>query len=149
MAIDRLKRLGAAAAVAMGLAGGSAAQEIEGPIQKVPLDQTITVGGVQVGCTGIGSDQRDNPRWKGFPVRVEFAGPGGEYLGNEVLSLSSAGGRHLATVSCEGPWILLSMPAGRYSVVGRPDDPAGPPKMTTFNTPRSGQLVVTLRWPTG
>jgi hypothetical protein len=150
MAVDRLRRLGAAATLALGLAGGAAsAQEIQGPIQKVPLDQTATAGDIEVGCTGIGSDQRDNPSWKSFPVKVMFAGPGGEYLGDEILSVSTAGGRHLATVSCEGPWILLRLAPGRYTVTARPNDGPGDSRSATFNAPRSGQLEVTLRWPTG
>ncbi len=78
-----------------------------------------------------------------------FAGPGGEYLGDEVLSVSTSGGRRLATVSCEGPWILLRLAPGRYTVTARPSDPAGGARSATFNAPRSGQFELTLRWPTG
>jgi hypothetical protein len=112
----------------------------------VPLDGEASVGGVDVGCTGVGESKLD-PKWEAYPVRVEFSDANNAYLANEVLSVRSAAGAELLTVSCEGPWILLKLPAGRYSVVGRVPGTSAQPRTATFRPPSHGQMRVVLKFP--
>jgi hypothetical protein len=140
-------RLAATLLVAALCGAASAQPEIVGPIQKAPLDQTVTADKVEVACTGIGANAREDPRWKAFPVRVEFAAPNGDYFSDEIVSLSTAAGEHLITVACEGPWVLLKLPAGRYTIAARLNDVAAKTETATFSPPRSGQKLVMIHFP--
>ncbi|HEY2177698.1 MAG TPA: hypothetical protein VGH15_03885 [Caulobacteraceae bacterium] len=118
-----------------------------GPV-RIPLDGERTLGGVTVGCTGIGQTKKD-PRWATYPIQVEFAAPGGDYLADEVLSVSDAAGKVLATVACEGPWILLRPEApGEYRFKGwAPGAPAAA-QGGTFRIPAKGRARMVLHFPT-
>lgn len=133
-------------AAAIGMAA-SPPPQIEGPIQRVALDQSVTVDKVEVACTGIGLTARSDPRWAAYPVRVEFAAPNGDYFSDEIVSLSTAAGEHLISVSCEGPWVLLKLPAGRYTIAARLNDVAAATQSATFSPPRSGQKLVMIHFP--
>jgi hypothetical protein len=115
--------------------------------QRVPLDSEIVVGGIHVGCTGVGQTKND-ARWRAYPIRVEFADTNHAYLADEALSVSDASGRALATVTCEGPWILLRPEApGAYAIKGwLPSRPA-PTRTGTFRVPGKGQARLVLTFP--
>jgi hypothetical protein len=130
------------------LPAGASAEPM--PPVPVPLDGQVVIDGVQVGCTGIGTDARDDPRWQAYPVRVEAAEVGGDYLAYETVTLASAGGPPIFSVRCEGPWVLFKLPAGRtYNVEGRADGPAGGGAIASahFRVPSQGQARVVLRFP--
>lgn len=120
------------------------------PPVPVPLDGQAVIDGIEVGCTGIGSDARSNPRWQAYPIRVEAAEVGGDYLAYETVTLAQAGGPPILSVRCEGPWVLFRLPAGRaYNVEGRADGPAGGGATASahFRVPSQGQARVVLRFP--
>jgi hypothetical protein len=112
----------------------------------VPLDGEATVGGVGVGCTGIGESKLD-PKWQAYPVRVEFSDANNAYLANEVLTVRNASGAELLTVFCEGPWILLKLPPASYSVVGRVPGTSAQPRTANFRPPSHGQMRLVLKFP--
>ncbi|HXQ12702.1 MAG TPA: hypothetical protein VN805_17055 [Caulobacteraceae bacterium] len=130
-----------AAAAFLALAAGAAADPT-----PVPIDSEATVGGIDVGCTGIGESKLD-PKWQAYPVRVEFSDANNDYLANEVLTVRSASGAELLTVACEGPWILLKLPTGSYSVIGRVPGTSAQPRTATFRPPSHGQMRVVLKFP--
>jgi hypothetical protein len=102
---------------------------------------------VQVGCTGIGQSRHD-PRWRSFPVRVDFAKPNGHFLADVQVALSKADGTAMAEVACPGPQVLFRLPAGSYRVEGSlPKSPNVKPQTATVTAPASGQRVVTLHFP--
>jgi hypothetical protein len=104
----------AAAGLVAGLLGaGAAAAE---PV-TVPLDGEAQVGGIAVACTGVGQMKLD-PKWRAYPLRVEFADAQSAYLANVEAAVSRADGTPIASVRCEGPWVLFKLPAGRYHVQG-------------------------------
>ena len=137
------KAVGGAMLAAMSLAAANASADPT----RVPLDQETSVGGVGVACTGIGQTKND-PKWLAYPARVEFAGPGGEYLANETLTVSDAKGGEVLAVSCEGPWILLKLPPGKtFKVDGQVE---GAPAVTVsakVRAPSHGQARFVLRFP--
>jgi hypothetical protein len=130
-----------AAVASLALADGAA-----GEPTSVPLDGEASVGGIDVGCTGIGESKLD-PKWRAYPVRVEFSDANNAYLANEVLIVRSAGGAELLSVGCEGPWILLKLPPGSYSVVGSVPGASAQPRTATFRPPSHGQIRVVLKFP--
>lgn len=142
MTIADISRGLAATAIAIALATAAQAQPV-----KLKLDQETSVGGVDVACTGVGQT-KDDPKWLAYPVRVEFAGAGGEYLADEVLRVVDRRDQMLLEVGCEGPWILLKLkPGGRYrlSAIIDADGHAGPE--ATVKPPRHGQARIVLTLP--
>src|ERR1700759_1147530 len=79
-----------------------------GAVQDTP----VNINGVEAVCTGVGS-AKDNPAWKGYPVKVVGANTGGAGLANPNLPLSQ-GGKEVAGLDCDAPWVLLKAPAGSY-----------------------------------
>ncbi|HVV27671.1 MAG TPA: hypothetical protein VHC40_06860 [Rhizomicrobium sp.] len=78
-------------------------------VQEVP----VAVNGVETVCTGVGS-AKDDPRWAAYPVKIVLASVQGENLANVHLTLAK-GGRTLAEIDCDAPWILVRAPAGSYT----------------------------------
>ena len=78
-------------------------------VQDTPTD----INGVQAVCTGVGS-AKDDPRWSAYPVKIVLATTGGANLANAHVSLSK-GGKEVAGLDCDAPWILFKPPAGGYT----------------------------------
>jgi hypothetical protein len=116
----------AAAATLMVLAGEASA------VQDTP----VTINGVQAVCTGVGS-AKDNPDWKGYPVKVVLATAGGADLANAHISLSQ-GGKEMAGLDCDAPWVLFKAPAGKYTATATLIGGSGRSQSTNFFTSGSG-----------
>ena len=112
----------------------------------IPLDKEQSVGGIDIGCTGIGESKND-ARWKAYPIRVEAANMAGDLLANVAISVSKATGAALATVSCEGPWIMLRGPAGNYRFDAWMPCETFAHQTGTFSMPVKGQRIVSIRFP--
>jgi hypothetical protein len=135
-----------AALAGLALAAPALAQEAPTPI---PLDSERAIGGVNIGCTGIGQQKHD-PRWLAFPIQVEFARPDGAYLGDEALNVMDHSGKVLASVTCEGPWILLRPDApGEYSFKGWLPGSAASPSGGVFHIPAKGRSRMVLHFAVG
>jgi hypothetical protein len=133
------------AAIAAAALGAASAHAQADPV-RVPLDGEQVVGDVQVGCTGIGQE-KDDPRWKAYPIRVEAANPGGDLLANMAVSVSGQDGAVLASVTCAGPWIMLKPPPGVYTLEGWLRGGNVKHQVATVSPPASGQKIVTLIFP--
>ena len=138
-----LHLLGCTAGIAM--AATVAIAQTPGPI-AVPLDTEQSVGGIDVGCTGIGESKND-ARWKAYPIRIEAANAAGDLLANVAISLSKVAGAPLATVSCEGPWIMLRATAGAYRFDAWMPGETFRHQTGAFNLPAKGQRIVNIRFP--
>ena len=134
-----------AASAAMSFGGPMLAYSQDTTV-RVPLDGEQVVGDVSVGCTGIGQE-KDNPRWKAYPIRVEAANPGGDLLANMALSLSGKDGAEVARVSCAGPRIMLRPAPGTYKLEGWLPRAGLQHQITSVSPPASGQKIVTLVFP--
>jgi len=77
-------------------------------------DTTMTQNGVDAVCTGVGS-AKDDPRWDAYPVKVVFSNGAQEFVAGEHVTLSR-GGQTLVRMDCDGPWVLLRAPAGKYTL---------------------------------
>ena len=55
----------------------------------LPENQPMDVNGVQAVCTGTTSDVRMDPQWQSYSLRLEFAGKGGQYLGDETVNVQT------------------------------------------------------------
>jgi hypothetical protein len=112
----------------------------------LPPDAPVKMGDVTAVCSGVGS-AKDDPRWSGYPVKLEFSNAGAQFLSGENVKLMDHAGQQLAEFDCTGPWVLLELPKGSYSVTASiPQQNLGP-KSATFETPASGQKRVEIEFP--
>lgn len=122
--------------VAVLLAGLAATGVAYAQSDSLPDGKSMDVNGIQTMCTGVTSDTRMNPEWKDYSLRLEFAGHGGQYLGDETVNVTG-NGQNLS-VHCGGPWVLMMLPPGTYRVAANVAD-AGE-KTVTVHVP--GHVVV-------
>jgi len=114
----------------------------QAPPQRVPVDQSLVVAGVDVACTGIGKNAREDPRWKAYSVRVVFSNPAGDLVTDATLGISDAKGQPMLNVSCAAPWVLLKLQPGTYRMTARREAPGVAASTAVIRAPASGQVVV-------
>src|SRR5437763_7852691 len=78
---------------------------------STPMDTPTAVGGIGAVCTGVG-EEAQNPRWLAYPVRIEFSNGGAQYLAGAHVQVTTAGGKPIAGVDCDGPWVLFRLEPG-------------------------------------
>jgi len=113
-------------------------------VDNIALDQTMTIHGLEVACTGVGLEAREDAKWKSWPMLIEFVGKAGQMLGDTTVVTVSGNGKNVAA-HCEGPWILMKLPAGTYHVSA--DVAEGGHKEANVKVPASGQMHFTMRFP--
>jgi hypothetical protein len=91
------------------------AQESEMAVPPAPQ----SYGGIQVINGGVDLDQADAIKriQSRYPLRVEISGRGGNYYVADRLRLIQRG-EVLAEIPDAGPWLLLDVPPGRYTLAG-------------------------------
>jgi hypothetical protein len=110
-------------------------------------DSEMTIAGVGLACTGIGQT-KDDPKWKAYSVRIEFANPKSAYFAGEDVTLMGPKGDTVADVSCEGAWLLLNLPAGTtYKIEARLTDPPTAPRTSTISASGKGQKTFVVVFP--
>ena len=107
-----------------------------------PLNTPMSMRAVEAVCTGVSVDERNDPRWASYPLRVEVVNTTGEYLSDEQITLTK-NGEALATVNCAGPWVLFKIAPGAYSISA---DIAGMSQESKVNVSGTGQARVILRF---
>ena len=106
-------------------------------------DTPTTINGVETVCTGVGS-AKDDPRWSQYPVKIVLATTGGANLANAHVSLTK-GGKEVAGLDCDAPWILFKPPAGSYTATATLIGGSGQSHSANFTTSGSGaQKEVTI-----
>ena len=79
-------------------------------------DPILEANGIKYACAGVGKASRNDPRWTAFPVRLEFAAANGDFLGDPSVSVTDSSGKPVFSAQCNGPWVLIELPAGSYQV---------------------------------
>jgi hypothetical protein len=128
--------------IALGAMVGRAPHS-QAAVEPLSFDTPTEVGGVEVVCTGIGLEAREDARWSRYPLKVEIAGKGGQYLGDVHLALTR-NGQNVLTVTCGGPRVLFRLPAARYQVDATAE---GKTVSSSANVPATGQGRIILRFP--
>jgi hypothetical protein len=114
---------------------------------RVPLDTQTTVNGFGVACTGIGQ-AKAQPRWRDYPVRVEFADAVHDYLAGETVTLSPKKGAAMVSITCNGPWLLLKPPDKEtYRLDAKLTERNTHPQSALVRSPDLGQARVVLTFP--
>ena len=126
-------------AFALGFSSSALADDAE----ILKPDTPTKVGTVEAVCTGVGLDARQNPAWTAYPLKIEIAGRGGQYLGDVQLTLRRKDSL-LATVKCDGPWVLFKTDPGAYRVDVGTD---GQTATSNAYVPTKGQGRIIIRFP--
>src|SRR5215467_6875656 len=92
------------------MAGAATAQSNDFAPENTP----VTISGIETVCDGTGIDAREDTHWRAYPMRIEFVGRDGQYLGDEKISVT--GSNVNLSVHCKGPWALMKLPAGTYQL---------------------------------
>ena len=129
--------------LAMILAYGTALSGEAWGAQKLPMDEPVRVNTINSVCTGESLDLREDARWNDYALKIEFAGPGGQYVGGERVNIAQ-NGKDLLSVTCAGPWLLFQLPPGRYDVTAKLGDQEA--RSAAFVS-KHGQGHIILRFP--
>ena len=112
----------------------------------LPMDVPTKFGAVEAVCTGVGS-AKDDPKWASYPIKLEFSNGGAQFLSGENVKLMNQTGQQLAEFDCPGPWVLLQLPKGSYSVTASIPQQSLGPKSAKFEMPATGQKRVEIQFP--
>jgi hypothetical protein len=125
---------------------GAALAQSETQSEALPDGTVTTINGVETACTGTTLETRANPKWRAYPLHIEFAGKDGQYLGDEQVTVTGNGQN--VSVHCEGPWVLMKLPSGAYHVSADVADAGhkdltvhtGAPTVVSFNN-AGGEVI--------
>ena len=100
---------------ALGTAGAWAQGESDMTVPPAPQ----SYGSVQVINGGVDLDQADAIKriQTRYPLRVEISGRGGDYYVADRVKVLQ-GHDVVAEIPNAGPWLLMDVPPGRYTLVG-------------------------------
>jgi hypothetical protein len=111
----------------------------------IAMDKPVTVNTVDTVCTGIGGDAQHDPRWRSYPIRVEFSNEKAQYLSGAHVELSTADDKPLAALDCAGPWVLFKLGPGTYKIRATlTGQQGGGTSSATFSPPSKGQKRIVL-----
>lgn len=101
------------------LAAGGAAQLAQASAPSLPPVQHA--GNVSYVSGGVGLDESQalKQAMPGYPLVLEFAGRtsyGNEYLASVPVSIVDAHGKTVLETSAQGPFLLVSLPGGHYTI---------------------------------
>lgn len=116
------------------------------PAQSYRPGQEGMAGQIPVACAGVGQE-REDPRWNAYPVRLEFADPKGDLLAGVTVTLADSKGATLLTINCDAPWVLLKPPPGHYTVHAALNRSADKPRTAAVNVPAGGQNRIGITFP--
>jgi hypothetical protein len=121
-----------------------------GGAPHMPMDRPVSVNGTEAVCTGVGDRAEQDPRWLAYPVRIEFSNKGAQYLSGAHVDLATGSGHTIASVDCDGAWVLFRVPPGIYKVsASLLSQPGGGMARATFAAPASGQKRIVLDFSLG
>ena len=111
----------------------------------LPMDRPVQMNGLETVCTGIG-ESKDDPRWKDYPIRIEFSNGGAQYLSGAAVKISH-GANPVVSFDCPGAWVLLKGAPGDYRVDASIDGSQAKPVSAPFKMGDGAQKRIVLRFP--
>jgi hypothetical protein len=130
-----------AAVLAIGVAGGAYAQSDGLP----PVHQQ---GAVSFTSGGVGQDestafQHSASSW---PLALRFTGAGGEFLADVHVHVTDAQGTEVLKTDARGPYMLVKLPPGRYTVSASYQ---GKDETRSVTVPAKGGTKAAFTWSAG
>ena len=144
-----MKPLVIASILSVAVVGAAAAQTATNGQAAAGADPGMTRDGTRYACTGIGAESRTDPRWSGFPAKLVFAASDGGYLSQVATRIADGQGNTVFEVQDCGPWLLLDLPTGRYTVNATAHDGQGRnyESRATMTVGAGGQTETVVRFP--
>ncbi|WP_176054381.1 carboxypeptidase-like regulatory domain-containing protein [Paraburkholderia caribensis] len=134
-------------AVALVFAQSATSVAFAAPANLPPLHQQ---GAVAYLSGGVGSDQSAALKevMHTYPLTLEFTGAtrhGNEYLADVPVHIADMNGKTLLNATSDGPFMLASLPDGRYTVTASHD---GKTQQRIVDVKSSGHVRAMFVWPT-
>jgi hypothetical protein len=134
-------------AVALVFAQSATSVAFAAPANLPPLHQQ---GAVTYLSGGVGSDQSAALKevMHTYPLALEFTGAtrhGNEYLADVPVHIADMNGKTLLNATSDGPFMLASLPDGRYTVTASHD---GKTQQRVVDVKSSGHVRAMFVWPT-
>jgi hypothetical protein len=144
----RAATVAVAAAIALGVAGGALAQSGAagaGSASDEGMPEIQRQGDVSFVSGGVGSDEtsalkRAQHDW---PLAMRFTGPGSEFIADVHVRIVSASEGAVLDADSRGPYMLVRLRPGRYSVHAVYD---GIDQRKTVTIPYHGAARLDFRW---
>ncbi len=133
----RISKYVAAMVLALGVAGVAQAQSGLPPAHQQ--------GAVSFVSGGVGQDEstafeRNEGHW---PLALRFTGAGGEFLADVHVSVSDAKGTEVLKTDARGPFMLVKLAPGRYTVRATYN---GKPQSREIRVPGTGSVKEAFSW---
>jgi hypothetical protein len=126
------------AALALGTAASMA-------IAQAPLPQPKTQGSVTYLNGGAGDEevQAIKASIKDYSLALSFSRSGGEYVASVAVTIKDGTGATVFEAPSVGPYLLVKLPAGKYSVVASYQNEA---KTQPVTVGKSASSVTSFQW---
>lgn len=107
-----------ALAMASGAVAQTAAPTNAGEAPSAGMPQTEQQGDVSFVSGGVGRDESTALRQarSQWPLSLLFTGPGSSYVSDVRVQIANAGGTTVLDTSAHGPYMLVRLPAGSYTI---------------------------------
>lgn len=117
---------------------------LSGIAAEWPKVETAVTGGIKYLNGGFGIEERDSMPTD-FPLKIVFATDRGHYLsGVDVTILNSSGNTVFELRADDGPWLLVDLKAGRYSLEAVHN--GHKKSIPSFTVPAWGTKTVLVSW---
>ena len=73
------------------------------------------------GCVGLDERKAMEKMAKTFNLKIVFAKMSGNYLARIPFTISKTDGERVLAITADGPWALVDLPAGAYTVAAEYD----------------------------
>jgi hypothetical protein len=126
------------AAIALGFAISTA-------FAQAPMPQPQTRGSVTYLNGGAGSEEVDfiKSSMKDYSLALSFSRSGGEYVADVGVTIKDGKGATVFEAPSVGPYLLVKLPAGRYTVVATYRNE---PMTVSTTVGRAATAVTALQW---
>ena len=111
--------------------------------ERLRFDTPTELNGIELVCTGIGREVRENPAWNAYALKVEVAGEQGQFLGNVEMEVRRDGESFLQLV-CGGPWVFAQLEPGTYNITASFE---GASRTGVVSVMPNGQTQIVLQIP--
>jgi hypothetical protein len=148
--IPRIGSTMVTAAFALVLSGGAVAQtaapETASEIHRTGMPPTQQQGDVSFVTGGVGRDESTALRQarRQWPLSLQFTGPGASYVADVQVQIAKAGGKTVLETASHGPYMLVRLPQGRYTVNATY---SGVTRKQTVNVRGNGSARATFAFP--
>ncbi len=133
-----VSRFAVVATLAIGVATGAHAQADGLPAVREQGAVSFVSGGI--GQDEVAAFRRNEAAW---PLALRFTGAGGEFVADVHVRIANASGAEVLKTDASGPYMLVKLPPGRYTVTATYQ---GHDEARTVTVPAKGSVTEAFAW---